>query len=65
VLIFPFFFFWRYWGLNSKPRTCLPGTLLLEPFHQPSFVMDLFKIGCQELFSQGWLRTEILLIAAS
>jgi hypothetical protein len=39
--------------------------LLLEPLHQPFFLMNFFEIGCCELFAQGWLQIAILLISAS
>jgi hypothetical protein len=39
--------------------------LLLEPLHQPFFVMGFFQDRSLELFSWGWLRTSILLISAS
>jgi hypothetical protein len=42
--------------------SCTQG-LHLEPFHQPFFVMSVFKIGSRELFAQ--LQTSILLISAS
>jgi hypothetical protein len=31
----------------------------------PFLVLSIYKIGSHELFAQGWLQTEILLISAS
>jgi hypothetical protein len=39
--------------------------LLLEPLHQPFFVLGIFKIGSHKPFPRGWLGTVILLISAS
>jgi hypothetical protein len=46
TLVSSFFFFWRYWSLNSWP-------IHLEPLHYPFFVMGIFKIESHELFAQG------------
>jgi hypothetical protein len=34
-------FFGGYWGLNSSLHA---GELLLEPLHQPCFVLSIFKV---------------------
>jgi hypothetical protein len=47
---------------NSRPQVC---SLPVGPFHQPCFVLGIFKIESHELFTQNWLQIAILLISAS
>jgi hypothetical protein len=49
---------WPYWGLSSEPHTWKVGALLLEPLHQPLFVLDIFLIGCLKLFAQAGLEPQ-------
>jgi hypothetical protein len=69
------FFFSSFW---DKVSLCSPRLIFffstrawsqglhLEPFHQPFFVMGVFKIGSRELFAcAGFEPAAILLISAS
>jgi hypothetical protein len=38
-------FFWQCRDLNSWPHTCYVDAYLLEPVHQPFFVLNIFEIG--------------------
>jgi hypothetical protein len=44
MLLLLFFLFFSFFGTGVQG-------LLLETLHQRFFVMDFFKIGCQELFA--------------
>jgi hypothetical protein len=66
-----FFFFCCYLGIELRAshlqsRHSTPwATPLLEPLHQPFFVLGIFEIESHRLFAQGWPWTEIFLIPAS
>jgi hypothetical protein len=49
------FFFWWHWSLNSGLIFARQVLLLIEPLHQPFFVMGFFEMGSCGLFAQGWL----------
>jgi hypothetical protein len=51
------FFFLMVLGFELGALCLLTNTLPLEPPHQPFFVLDIFKIGLQELFA--WAGFEV------
>jgi hypothetical protein len=48
-----FYLFWQYWGLDSGFHTCLGGTLPLEPFHEPFFVLGIFQNRVSQTICPG------------
>jgi hypothetical protein len=53
-------FFCQYWRLNSRPHTWKAGTLSLEWFCQPFFLLVIFDIGSSFLPSWPTLQSSCL-----